>query len=107
MKKVIRKSKNATSPAEAISKRKHGTIPVNRTKLTQMRTALGLTSRDIEEATRVSNSQIDRIETGYIPNLFVARVLAKFFGTTVDELFPEDFDYINPKASKYRKQSHS
>lgn len=55
------------------------------------RRAKGLSQRDLANAMRVSRQTINSIETGrYTPSLPLAITLARFFGSTVEEVFHVD-----------------
>ena len=59
----------------------------------QRRTAKGMSQGDLAVAMRVSRQTINAIETGkYQPSLPLAIVLARHFGTTVEEMFSYDTD---------------
>ena len=56
-----------------------------------LRTARSLSQGALGEALGVSRQTINAIETGrYLPSLPLAIGLARFFGTTVEELFHPD-----------------
>ena len=56
-----------------------------------MRTARGLSQQELAEAMGVSRQTINSIETGrYTPSLPLAISLARYFGTTVEEMFDAD-----------------
>lgn len=53
-----------------------------------LRTARGLSQQELAEALDVSRQTINSIETGrYTPSLPLAIALARYFGTTVEEVF--------------------
>jgi putative transcriptional regulator len=53
-----------------------------------LRTATGLSQQELAEALNVSRQTINSIETGrYTPSLPLAIALARYFGTTVEEVF--------------------
>ena len=53
-----------------------------------LRTARGLSQQELAEARDVSRQTINSIETGrYTPSLPLAIALARYFGTTVEEVF--------------------
>jgi putative transcriptional regulator len=53
-----------------------------------LRTAKGLSQQELAEALNVSRQTINSIETGrYTPSLPLAIALARYFGTTVEEVF--------------------
>lgn len=59
----------------------------------ERRQARGLSQGDLAAALGVSRQSINSIETGrYIPSLPLAIGLARFFETTVEELFDADAD---------------
>jgi putative transcriptional regulator len=56
--------------------------------LREMRTAEGLSQADLGKAMNVSRQTVIAIERGrYLPSLPLAIALARFFSTTVEELF--------------------
>lgn len=56
-----------------------------------LRTARGLSQQELAEALDVSRQTINSIETGrYTPSLPLAIALARYFGTTVEEVFDAD-----------------
>ena len=57
----------------------------------ERRTAAGLSQGDLATAMSVSRQTINSIETGrYTPSLPLALALARYFETTVEEMFHED-----------------
>lgn len=59
----------------------------------EMRTSRGLSQADLGEAVGVSRQTVIAIERGrYMPSLPLAFALARFFSTTVDELFQPEED---------------
>jgi putative transcriptional regulator len=57
----------------------------------EMRTAMGLSQQQLGEAMDVSRQTINSIEKErYTPSLPLAIALARFFETTVEELFDAD-----------------
>lgn len=53
----------------------------------------GLRQEDLARELKVSRQTINAIETGrYLPSLPLAIALARFFGTSVEELFDGDGD---------------
>jgi putative transcriptional regulator len=59
----------------------------------ERRTERGLSQAQLASAMRVSRQTINSIETGrYVPSLPLALGLARYFGTTVEEMFDDDGD---------------
>lgn len=58
-------------------------------KIKDMRNALGLSLRDIEQATGINNVTLSFIERGAEPTLSNAYRLAEFFGKPLNEIWPE------------------
>jgi putative transcriptional regulator len=57
----------------------------------ERRTAAGLSQGELAEAMSVSRQTINSIEKGrYTPSLPLALALARYFATTVEEMFHED-----------------
>jgi putative transcriptional regulator len=57
----------------------------------ERRTAAGLSQADLAGAMAVSRQTINSIEKGrYTPSLPLALALARYFETTVEEMFRED-----------------
>jgi putative transcriptional regulator len=57
----------------------------------QLRTARGLSQAELAIAMSVSRQTINAIETGrYLPSLPLALALARYFETTVEEVFHAD-----------------
>jgi putative transcriptional regulator len=57
----------------------------------ERRTAAGLSQGDLAAAMSVSRQTINSIEKGrYMPSLPLALALARYFETTVEEMFHED-----------------
>ena len=57
----------------------------------QQRTARALSQADLAEAMDVSRQTINSIETGrYLPSLPLAIALARFFDSSVEEIFDVD-----------------
>ncbi len=57
----------------------------------ERRAARGLSQGELAEALRVSRQTINSIETGrYVPSLRLALGLARYFDTTVEEMFHEN-----------------
>jgi putative transcriptional regulator len=63
--------------------------PREKTKLWQLREAAGLSRRELTTHVGVCDSTISLIERGHSPNVRTAILLARFFETTVEELFGE------------------
>ena len=60
-------------------------------RVREMRTAQGLSQADLAARMSVSRQTINSIETGrYVPSLPLAVHLARFFATTVEEVFDVD-----------------
>ncbi len=57
-------------------------------QISNLRSNLGLTLRDIEEKTGVSSAVLSTIEHGTDPQLTTARTIARFFGKTVEDIWP-------------------
>ena len=57
------------------------------TRLWQLREDAGLTVRELEIFTEISKATISRVESGRIPDLTTAFRFAKFYETTVEDLF--------------------
>jgi putative transcriptional regulator len=59
----------------------------------ERRTAVGLSQGELAAAVSVSRQTINSIEKGrYVPSLPLALALARYFATTVEEMFHEDGD---------------
>ena len=59
----------------------------------ERRTERGLSQAQLASAMSVSRQTINSIETGrYVPSLPLALGLARYFGTTVEEMFDDDND---------------
>lgn len=57
----------------------------------ERRAARGLSQAHLAEAMKVSRQTINSIETGrYTPSLALALALARYFETTVEEMFDDD-----------------
>jgi putative transcriptional regulator len=64
-----------------------------RNLIRQLRTERGLSQKQLAEAMDVSRQTINSIEQErYTPSLPLALSLARFFGTTVEEVFDGDGD---------------
>lgn len=90
-----KKKKPPQSPAEKLSGSKGPKIPRGRfftaheCRCREVRHELGLTIRDVAAATGISNPCICDVERGSETTLGTARKLAKFYGKSVDWLWPE------------------
>ena len=57
----------------------------------ELRTGRGLSQAELADAVNVSRQTINSIEKGrYVPSLPLALALARFFETTVEEMFGDD-----------------
>ena len=62
-----------------------------RNRVRELRTEKGLSQGELAAAVDVSRQTINSIETGrYVPSLPLALALARFFETTVEEMFDAD-----------------
>jgi putative transcriptional regulator len=62
-----------------------------RNDVKERRAARGLSQGQLAEAVSVSRQTINSIEKGrYVPSLPLALALARYFETTVEEMFDED-----------------
>ena len=62
-----------------------------RNLIRELRTARGLSQGELATAMSVSRQTINSIETDrYTPSLALAIALARFFGSTVEEVFDAD-----------------
>ena len=62
-----------------------------RNEVRELRTGRGLSQAELADAVNVSRQTINSIEKGrYVPSLPLALALARFFGTTVEEMFGDD-----------------
>ncbi len=62
-----------------------------RNHVKRFRERLGLTQKDLGERVGVSRQAINAIETGkFDPSIWLAYDLARFFATTIEELFAFD-----------------
>ncbi len=60
----------------------------------ELRTARGFSQAELAAAVDVSRQTINAIETGrYTPSLPLAFELARFFGTTIEEVFHPNGDH--------------
>ena len=61
--------------------------------VTERRAARGLSQRELAAALDVSRQTINSIEKGrYVPSLPLALALARYFDTTVEEMFDDQAD---------------
>ena len=61
--------------------------------VTERRAARGLSQRELAAALDVSRQTINSIEKGrYVPSLPLALALARYFDTTVEEMFDDQDD---------------
>jgi putative transcriptional regulator len=64
-----------------------------RNDVRERRVAKGLSQADLAQRLDVSRQTINSIETGrYTPSLPLAITIARFFGSTVEEIFHADND---------------
>ena len=64
-----------------------------RNDVRERRTAKGLAQGELGRALNVSRQTINSIETGrYTPSLPLAIAIARFFGSSVEEIFHADHD---------------
>lgn len=62
-----------------------------RNEVRELRTGRGLSQAELADAVNVSRQTINSIEKGrYVPSLPLALALARFFETTVEEMFGDD-----------------
>ncbi len=62
-----------------------------RNAVRERRTASGLSQAELAQQLEVSRQTINSIETGrYTPSLPLAIAIARFFGSTVEEIFDAD-----------------
>lgn len=62
-----------------------------RSRVRELRAEQGLSQQALADALRVSRQTINAIETGrYDPSLALAVHLARYFGSTVEEVFDVD-----------------
>ena len=66
-------------------------LVIVRNDVRALRTGKGLSQAELGEALRVSRQTVNAIETGkYSPSLPLAIHIARYFGTTVEEVFHVD-----------------
>lgn len=82
-------SKNKTKRVRGLGGGTNGRKVTWNCKLGEKRFALNLTLRDIEAGADVSSAVLCAIEHGTDPQLTTARRIAKFFGCSVEEMWPE------------------
>ena len=64
-----------------------------RNDVKELRSAKGLSQGELAAAVSVSRQTINSIENSrYVPSLPLALALARFFGTTVEEMFDDTSD---------------
>ena len=62
-----------------------------RNRVPELRTRKGLSQGELAEALGVSRQTVNSIETGrYLPSLPLAFALARFFGTTIENVFDDE-----------------
>ncbi|HTT89256.1 MAG TPA: helix-turn-helix transcriptional regulator [Acidimicrobiales bacterium] len=62
-----------------------------RNHVRQLRTAKGLSQAELAQKLEVSRQTVNAIETGrYTPSLPLAIAIARYFGSTVEEIFDAD-----------------
>lgn len=67
------------------------TLDIVQNVVRPLRTGSGLSQAELAAVVGVSRQTINSIETGrYLPSLPLAIALARFFGTTVEEVFDAD-----------------
>lgn len=76
------------SPAEKLAA-KLAKKPKSGGPLNKLRESLNLTLREVSDGAGVSAATVCRCEDGKTPDLATARALARFFGVSIDDLFPE------------------
>jgi putative transcriptional regulator len=70
-----------------------------RNDIRELRTAAGLSQGDLAQAMGVSRQTINSIETDrYTPSLPLALALARFFETTIEEVFHVDGEVPGARA---------
>ena len=88
------------SPAEQLAASKtpkNSKSAIWRCTIVERRKALGLTLRDVAEASGMTNAAVSVIERGQDPMLTTAKKLADFFGVTISELWPELLPKSDPR----------
>jgi transcriptional regulator with XRE-family HTH domain len=86
----------AQSPAERLARQKLA-IPAGRpnqdsvdSEMRRRRLMLRLTLRDVADATGLSLGYVSQVERGVNqPSLAMAKVFSRFFGCTIEQLWPE------------------
>jgi putative transcriptional regulator len=72
-----------------------------RNEVRRLRAARDLSQGALAQALGVSRQTINAIETGrYLPSLPVAIALARFFGTTVEDIFHAETGEVAPRSSR-------
>lgn len=90
---MLSDERNRMTPAERLARTKKPRgkrvySAHKRCAVAHVRLTLGLTIRDVQEATGLSNAFICQVEHGCEISLTNARKLSKFFGKGIDELWP-------------------
>jgi len=63
-----------------------------RNDVRELRTARGLSQGELAAALDVSRQTVNSIEKGrYVPSLPLALALARFFGTSLEDVFHDDY----------------
>ena len=87
-------SDDFSSPAEkmAATKKPRGkrSYSAHKSNLKKVRSVVGLTIREVAEGTGLSNAFICQVEQGGEISLTNARKLSRFFGKSIDELWPQE-----------------
>lgn len=87
------------TPAEQVASKKRRRLPRRRTqsvnrvlvcRIPEERTKLGLSLLDIKNATKLCVANLWRVEQGGDVQLTTARKLCRFFGMTIDQLWPTE-----------------